>query len=109
MTRNGWVKYFILDQGGDPRTGTGSGAEFGTVDKFGNVFGAAAAPCSPEIREGSVKDGWACGLRYAMHSEKASLFCNDCGFDNRIRHWSRDVDVCSRGQCAAASFEVQGR
>ena len=40
----GWVKYFILDQGGDPRTQTGSGAEFGTVDKYGNVFGGEPRP-----------------------------------------------------------------
>ena len=32
---NGWVKYFIFDPGGNPATTTGSGAEFGTVDKFG--------------------------------------------------------------------------
>jgi sugar lactone lactonase YvrE len=41
---NGWVKYFILDQGGNPRTTTGSGAEFGTVDKYGNVFGGEPRP-----------------------------------------------------------------
>ena len=40
----GWVKYFILDQGGDPRTGTGSGPEFGTVDTFGSVFGGEPRP-----------------------------------------------------------------
>ncbi len=40
----GWVKYFILDQGGNPNTGTGSGAEFGTVDKFGNVFAGEPRP-----------------------------------------------------------------
>jgi len=41
---NGWVKYFILDQGGNPGTTTGSGAEFGTVDKFGNVFAGEPRP-----------------------------------------------------------------
>jgi sugar lactone lactonase YvrE len=41
---NGWVKYFILDQGGNPATTTGSGAEFGTVDKFGNVFAGEPRP-----------------------------------------------------------------
>ena len=40
----GWVKYFIMDQGGDPRVTTGSGAEFGTVDKYGNVFGGEPRP-----------------------------------------------------------------
>ncbi len=34
---NGWVRYFSLDQGGNPRVRTGSGPEFGTVDKFGNA------------------------------------------------------------------------
>ncbi len=38
------VKYFILDQGGNPGTTTGSGAEFGTVDKFGNVFTGEPRP-----------------------------------------------------------------
>jgi sugar lactone lactonase YvrE len=41
---NGWVKYFILDPGGNPGTTTGSGAEFGTVDKFGNVFAGEHRP-----------------------------------------------------------------
>lgn len=41
---NGWVKYFILDQGGNPRVTTGSGAEFGTVDKYGNVYGGEPRP-----------------------------------------------------------------
>jgi 6-bladed beta-propeller len=40
----GWVKYFILDQGGNSDTTTGSGAEFGTVDKFGNVFAGEPRP-----------------------------------------------------------------
>lgn len=40
----GWVKYFILDQGGNPGTTTGSGAEFGAVDKFGNVFAGEPRP-----------------------------------------------------------------
>jgi hypothetical protein len=40
----GWVKYFIMDPGGDPRVTTGSGAEFGTVDKYGNVFGGEPRP-----------------------------------------------------------------
>jgi len=41
---HGWVRYFILDQGGNPGTTTGSGAEFGTVDKFGNVFAGEPRP-----------------------------------------------------------------
>jgi NHL repeat len=41
---NGWVKYFILDQGGNPGSRTGSGPEFGTVDKFGNVFAGEPRP-----------------------------------------------------------------
>jgi len=41
---HGWVKYFILDQGGNPGTTTGSGAEFGAVDKFGNVFAGEPRP-----------------------------------------------------------------
>jgi sugar lactone lactonase YvrE len=41
---HGWVKYFILDPGGNPNTTTGSGAEFGTVDKFGNVFAGEPRP-----------------------------------------------------------------
>jgi sugar lactone lactonase YvrE len=41
---NGWVKYFILDPGGNPGTTTGSGAEFGTVDKFGNLFAGEPRP-----------------------------------------------------------------
>jgi hypothetical protein len=40
----GWVRYFILDQGGNPNVGTGSGPEFGTVDKYGNVFGGEPRP-----------------------------------------------------------------
>jgi sugar lactone lactonase YvrE len=40
----GWVKYFILDPGGNPNTTTGSGAEFGTVDKSGNVFAGEPRP-----------------------------------------------------------------
>ena len=40
----GWVKYFILDQGGNPSVGTGSGPEFGTVDKNGNVFAGEPRP-----------------------------------------------------------------
>ena len=40
----GWVRYFILDQGGNPGTTTGSGAEFGTVDKFGNIFAGEPRP-----------------------------------------------------------------
>ena len=42
--QNGWVKHFILDQGGNPATGTGSGPEFGTVDKHGNVFAGEPRP-----------------------------------------------------------------
>jgi hypothetical protein len=41
---NGWVRYFILDPGGNPGTTTGSGAEFGTVDKFGSVFAGEPRP-----------------------------------------------------------------
>jgi len=41
---SGWVRYFILDPGGNPGTTTGSGAEFGTVDKFGNVFAGEPRP-----------------------------------------------------------------
>jgi sugar lactone lactonase YvrE len=41
---HGWVRYFILDPGGNPNTTTGSGAEFGTVDKFGNVFAGEPRP-----------------------------------------------------------------
>ncbi len=41
---DGWVKYFILDPGGNPGTTTGSGAEFGAVDKFGNVFAGEPRP-----------------------------------------------------------------
>ena len=52
---NGWVKHFILDQGGNPSSRTGSGPEFGTVDKFGNVFaGRAPAARSAKIRQGQV-------------------------------------------------------
>jgi len=40
----GWVRYFILDEGGNPGTTTGSGAEFGTVDKFGNIFAGEPRP-----------------------------------------------------------------
>jgi sugar lactone lactonase YvrE len=42
--RTGWVKYFILDQGGNPNTGTGSGPEFVTADRHGNVFGGEPRP-----------------------------------------------------------------
>ena len=42
--RTGWVKHFILDQGGNPATQTGSGPEFGTVDKFGNIFAGEPRP-----------------------------------------------------------------
>jgi hypothetical protein len=42
--QNGWVKHFILDQGGYPGSRTGSGPEFGTVDKFGNVFAGEPRP-----------------------------------------------------------------
>ena len=34
----------ILDPGGNPGTTTGSGAEFGTVDKSGNVFAGEPRP-----------------------------------------------------------------
>ena len=40
----GWVKYFILDQGGNPGVTTGSGPEFGAVDKYGNVFAGEPRP-----------------------------------------------------------------
>ena len=42
--RTGWVTAFILDYGGDPRTLTGSGPEFVTVDRAGNVFGGEPRP-----------------------------------------------------------------
>jgi hypothetical protein len=42
--QNGWVKHFILDQGGNPATTTGSGPEFGSVDKHGNVFAGEPRP-----------------------------------------------------------------
>ncbi len=42
--RTGWVKYFILDQGGNPNAQTGSGPEFVTVDRHGNVFGGEPRP-----------------------------------------------------------------
>ena len=42
--RTGWVKYFILDQGGNPNTATGSGPEFVTADRHGNVFGGEPRP-----------------------------------------------------------------
>jgi 6-bladed beta-propeller protein len=42
--RTGWVKYFILDQGGNPNTETGSGPEFVTVDRHGSVFGGEPRP-----------------------------------------------------------------
>jgi sugar lactone lactonase YvrE len=42
--KTGWVKYFILDQGGNPNTETGSGPEFVTADRHGNVFGGEPRP-----------------------------------------------------------------
>jgi len=42
--KTGWVTAFILDNGGDPRTLTGSGAEFVTVDKYGSIFGGEPRP-----------------------------------------------------------------
>lgn len=42
--KTGWVKYFILDQGGNPNSQTGSGPEFVTVDRHGNVFGGEPRP-----------------------------------------------------------------
>jgi hypothetical protein len=42
--KTGWVTAFILDYGGDPRTLTGSGPEFVTVDKHGSVFGGEPRP-----------------------------------------------------------------
>lgn len=42
--KTGWVTAFILDYGGDPRTLTGSGPEFVTVDRAGNVFGGEPRP-----------------------------------------------------------------
>jgi len=42
--RTGWVRYFILDQGGNPNTQTGSGPEFVTIDRHGNVFGGEPRP-----------------------------------------------------------------
>jgi len=40
----------VLDQGGTPSTRTGSGPEFGAVDKFGNVFAGEPRPRSAQIR-----------------------------------------------------------
>ncbi len=40
----GWVHYFILDQGGNPMSQTGSGPEFVTADRAGNVFGGEPRP-----------------------------------------------------------------
>ena len=42
--KTGFVTAFILDQGGDPRTQTGSGAEFVAVDKHGNIFAGEPRP-----------------------------------------------------------------
>jgi DNA-binding beta-propeller fold protein YncE len=42
--KTGWVHSFILDQGGNPNTPTGSGPEFVTVDRHGNVFGGEPRP-----------------------------------------------------------------
>lgn len=42
--RTGWVTAFILDQGGNPNTPTGSGPEFVAVDRHGNVFGGEPRP-----------------------------------------------------------------
>lgn len=42
--RTGWVTAFILDQGGNPNAGTGSGPEFVAVDRHGNVFGGEPRP-----------------------------------------------------------------
>jgi hypothetical protein len=42
--RTGWVTAFILDQGGNPNTQTGSGPEFVTADRHGNVFGGEPRP-----------------------------------------------------------------
>jgi DNA-binding beta-propeller fold protein YncE len=42
--KSGWVNYFILDQGGNPNSETGSGPEFVAVDKHGNVFGGEPRP-----------------------------------------------------------------
>lgn len=38
--KTGWVNEFILHPGGDPRKSLGFAAEFVTVDRFGNVYGA---------------------------------------------------------------------
>ena len=42
--RTGWVTAFILDQGGNPNVLTGSGPEFVTADRYGNVFGGEPRP-----------------------------------------------------------------
>jgi sugar lactone lactonase YvrE len=42
--RTGFVNAFILDPGGNPNTQTGSGAEFVTVDKYGNIFAGEPRP-----------------------------------------------------------------
>ena len=40
----GWVHYFIQLPGGDPRSTTGNGAEFVSVDAAGNIYGGEPAP-----------------------------------------------------------------
>jgi DNA-binding beta-propeller fold protein YncE len=42
--RTGWVTAFILDPGGNPNVTTGSGPEFVTADRHGNVFGGEPRP-----------------------------------------------------------------
>jgi DNA-binding beta-propeller fold protein YncE len=42
--RTGWVTAFILDQGGNPNTATGSGPEFVAADRHGNAFGGEPRP-----------------------------------------------------------------
>jgi len=36
---SGWLKYFVLLPGGDPRITKGNGAEFVAVDRQGNMYG----------------------------------------------------------------------
>lgn len=37
--QSGWVNYFVLLPGGDPRITKGNGAEFVAVDRQGNMYG----------------------------------------------------------------------
>ena len=53
--RTGWVKYFILDQGGNPNTETGSGPEFVAVGSPRQRVRRGAPSTRPaEIRQGEM-------------------------------------------------------